>query len=896
MMAAEAPNKLHRRLCQELAKQLSEHRVLLVFDPGQQLRPFLDDVATAPPSGKELGSLNFGEQQAGWAVAGSSLYELRSQLEPHVAADLPDPLLVYLPDRHEREGRAVLLELLRAGSTFEIKLVSRARGYLREVLEPEKVEQLLKRPDLTYRDIALALEQAGSGGFSQLKALFQQQLGRNSSPENAELARLWLASDVLDDAISAKGLDNELQELLHSRWGLGFPVETTLADWRQRAQRALLLHEFLHDWHGDELSAFARQSLPVGKAAEENALADVQGLRRSHAPAYIAIANRIEAELELRSLISGERPGVLGSIDTFPCEEQFLLRSVDVFLAQGEYAKAQELVAARHNSFWLVGQPTDAQQTRRWLQWELARTAAALGVALEQAQAQLPKAAAAVEAWLPYQAEAAQQVDGLQRRLEQQVAELTASEVEISDALEQLRGRYEALLEQQAQRFTAALQQAGWLIPGAFPQTRTWSERVQPGAGRAVVFWVDALRYEMGATLHERFSGWSREQLSDLKLEIAQAALPSITPVGMAALLPGAERSFAVIEGNGEPCSVVDGVPVGWSNGKPKRIAHLKQRVPDVVVLNLLEVITSKPDDLKAKLQGAAPVVITSEGIDNAGEHDNERKASNSRADMERELAVIEKAIRVLSKTELQVPLERFVITADHGYLHFPVDRNAGMKIDPPDGKMLKQERRCWLGHPSAVKPPSIEIHPASLGYGNDGITVVVPSSSGVFKAGGSLCYHHGGSSLQELLIPLLSFRCAPPAETEDSAAGSATGSKAKKQKPWPGALVEKVTNRILMVPIDLPVDLLNQGHTRQSVLAAYDCKSQELVATPIQAIGAELDRDTNRLTLTPGQAATIGLLIPGDWSGKKLYLELRDAATDLVLHRSPDLPVDLLG
>ncbi len=263
---------------------------------------------------------------------------------------------------------------------------------------------------------------------------------------------------------------------------------------------------------------------------------------------------------------------------------------------------------------------------------------------------------------------------------------------------------------------------------------------------------------------------------------------------------------------------------------------------------------------------------------------------------MERELAVIEKAIRVLSKADLQVPLERFVITADHGYLHFPVDRNAGMKIDPPDGKMLKQERRCWLGQPSAVKPPSIEIHPASLGYGNDGITVVVPKSSGVFKAGGSLCYHHGGSSIQELLIPLLSFRCVPPAETEDSAAGYATGSKAKKQKPWPGALVEKVTNRILMVPIELPVDLLNQGQTRQSVLGAYDSKSQELVATSIQAIGAELDRDTNRLTLTPGQAATIGLLIPGDWSGKKLYVELRDAATDLVLHRSPDLPVDLLG
>ncbi|MCX5950710.1 MAG: hypothetical protein NT158_05980 [Cyanobacteria bacterium] len=39
-MTAAAPNKLHRRLCQELAKQLSEHRVLLVFDPGSSCGPF----------------------------------------------------------------------------------------------------------------------------------------------------------------------------------------------------------------------------------------------------------------------------------------------------------------------------------------------------------------------------------------------------------------------------------------------------------------------------------------------------------------------------------------------------------------------------------------------------------------------------------------------------------------------------------------------------------------------------------------------------------------------------------------------------------------------------------------------------------------------------------------
>ena len=67
-------------------------------------------------------------------------------------------------------------------------------------------------------------------------------------------------------------------------------------------------------------------------------------------------------------------------------------------------------------------------------------------------------------------------------------------------------------------------------------------------------------------------------------------------------------------------------------------------------------------------------------------------------------------------------------------------------------------------------------------------------------------------------------------------------------------------------------------------------------MATPIQSICAEIDRDPNLLTLNPGHVATIGLLIPGDWSGKMLNLELRDAATDLLLHKSPDLPVDLIG
>ena len=217
------------------------------------------------------------------------------------------------------------------------------------------------------------------------------------------------------------------------------------------------------------------------------------------------------------------------------------------------------------------------------------------------------------------------------------------------------------------------------------------------------------------------------------------------------------------------------------------------------------------------------------------------------------------------------------------------------MRIPAPNGKKRKLERRCWIGHPSAINEPCVEIPPSALGYGPEGLSVVVPRSAGVFKAGGSLCYHHGGTSIQELLIPVLSFRCTPPSPAPATALSSSSRKRSRKQA-WPGELPDKITNGILMLPIEIPVDLMNHGQQRQLVLAAYDSKSDELLATPIQVIGADLDRETNRLTLTPGQPATIGVMLPSDVSAKKLYLELRDAATDIVLHKSPDLPVDLIA
>ena len=478
-------------------------------------------------------------------------------------------------------------------------------------------------------------------------------------------------------------------------------------------------------------------------------------------------------------------------------------------------------------------------------------------------------------------------MDRWQRRLEEQAAAVPDG-IEISAGLEVLRKRYEALLDQQAQRFTAALQTAGWLLPSALPQTSIWNQRVQAGGGGrwcsgsmpCATRWA---RHCMNA------SALGAEQLSDLKLEIGQAALPSITPVGMAALLPGAEKSFQVIDQNEEACSVVVGVAVGWSDDKAKRIAHLKQRVPTAVVLNLSQVISTKSNQLAESLQGNGPVVITNIGIDEAGERDRDELSANVRADMQQELELIEEAVRRLNELELETPCERFVITADHGYIHLPLGREEAMRIPAPNGKKRKLERRCWIGHPSAINEPCVEIPPSALGYGPEGLSVIVPRSAGVFKAGGSLCYHHGGTSIQELLIPVLSFRCTPPSPAPATASSSSSRKRSKKEA-WPGELPEKVTNRILMLPIEIPVDLMNHGQSA-NWCSLPRRQNDELLATP----SSDRCRSRPRNEPThPGQPATIGVMLPSDISAS--FISARDAATDIVLHKSPDLPVDLIA
>ena len=106
-----------------------------------------------------------------------------------------------------------------------------------------------------------------------------------------------------------------------------------------------------------------------------------------------------------------------------------------------------------------------------------------------------------------------------------------------------VRGVYEDACRVMAEGFTKALVAAKWTVSPSLHQTRIYSEVVSEQPKPVAYFFVDAMRFEMGVELAERLP-----KSVEVNVHPAVCALPSITPIGMAALQPGASSSFSVVE------------------------------------------------------------------------------------------------------------------------------------------------------------------------------------------------------------------------------------------------------------------------------------------------------------------------------------------------------------
>jgi hypothetical protein len=304
--------------------------------------------------------------------------------------------------------------------------------------------------------------------------------------------------------------------------------------------------------------------------------------------------------------------------------------------------------------------------------------------------------------------------------------------------------------------------------------------------------------------------------------------------------------------------------------GIAERLKLLKAKVPDVVEMPLGKLLGLSRNKLAKEVGSASLVVVRSQEIDFAGEMDGDLLA---RQIMDTVIGNLARAVRKLAAAGI----ESFVITADHGH-QFSVRKDDDMKTDNPGGTTLDLHRRCWIGHGGSTPSGCVRVTGADLGYRTD-LDFVFPTGLGVFKAGGGLCFHHGGFSLQELAIPVVTVRMA-----------------AGKPQELPGVAVhidgcpEKVTNRTFGIKLSASGDLLAAEPLTLRVLLM---SGAEEVGRAGMAIGGELDRRKGTLRLALGTEASVGMMLMND-PCQSLRVLVLNAHTDGVLVESDELPVKL--
>lgn len=846
-------NEFHKHMVRSMLDRLKKRRVVVWYDPRREFSPFVAELTGGSvPETCGVDAVAVADLEVNLCTMKESFFEVKFAAEVFADGGQPDPLLIYLPGKSRDDNSAVLMELELGGDRWEPQLKREARRILKTRFGDGQIDQMLDSPNITYQDVIGLVEDDGNANTSGslLDLIYSESKGSNLS-----LLAAWVSSPERDSGIEEKGAKTELFQLIGSRLGCELSESESLQDARKKVARFVLLAEFRKDLKCDAPASLDMVGQPKTKQLAL-ALDVAVCLRDKHAASYVAIADEVQNELHLDSL--GISPGDLGAIDTFRFEEQSLLAYVGDLIIQGDFAQACDIVGQRRQSFWAL------HQLERQEQWQAYGLAAQLGQAISEASEQIPNSSKPAAHWIEgYVADKGwHRVDRLHRRMESLLAGMTDS-IESEKVVHRVRNDYEALVDQMTTGFVAAFKASDWSIPGFLQQSHVYGQEVHNPSEVTCFILVDAMRYEMGVELKGLL-----ESAEELNIQPAIGAIPTITPIGMAALMPGAEESFSVLQSGNDLGAKINDMVSGSLNDRRK---VWKGKVPDVVDLDLDKVLSHSISKLKQRINSAPLLIVRSLEIDAMGEGGNTFLA---RQVMDTAINNVARAIKRLA----ELGVSKFVVAADHGHL-FMRERDESQRIEKPGGEQVSLHRRCWAGRGGSTPPSTVRISASQLGYESD-LDFVFPTTNSVFRAGGDLAYHHGGISLQELLIPVLAVRM--PSQVEEQASDiSLTLTK----------VPEKIVNRIVTFGLS---DQSSSLFTDDSIsIRPVLLSGGQHVGHVGMVLDAEHDALTQSVRMKPGTSCTVGVQLLRD-DIDSVEIVVLDPDTDRILVKSNKIPVKL--
>ena len=691
----------------------------------------------------------------------------------------------------------------------------------------------------------------GGLGWPNLRALLMVESARDI------LFALLAPNDAQQKALKGgDGWVKEVHDLLRNSMGL--TLKTRGKTWDSVSTelwRFVLFSEFAFDLPGELPNSLS--DVPRAEALAKPLIEDLcdrlRNDRRTQST-YIDRADEIEKDLKLVSQFVGWAD--LGDRDTFPFEERtFLSRAIEGIL-RDDIDRVRHIMDRHQQSVW-----TGKGESRA--QWDLIRSATELIQVCADMERQLSDNARNSETLLAFYINSLRESDRLHREFEQAV-----SDYDWQDALGvmtpvkvQVRKQYGKLAEKVQQIFTRHVEQSGWPLAGQLSNAdvfdRIVAPKLQKNGHKVAYLMIDALRFELGVALERQLA-----EDGQVELQAALAQLPSITPVGMASLLPGAGQLLR-IKNDGQSLVPMLGDQVVETVAQ--RMEVLRKKYGQRFQEGRLEEFVRGRFDFSSETD---LLVLRAVEIDSHFENHPDTAPT--------EITNALKRIRVAIHKLKERGFHEVVIVTDHGFF-MNTHAGAGDVCGKPAGNWVAVHDRCALGDGTSDNNHMV-VSAEKMGIRGDFSKFAAPHTLAAYRTG--LMYYHGGISLQECVVPVITMQLK--ASTQPSVHKLSVAMSYKN-----GA--KSITTR--MPVIDLGVDaadIFAMGNDFEILLEAHDSKGE--VVGEAKA-GGPVNPATGTLTLKPGDKVQVSLKMQMDFEGKfkvkalnpttyELYAQL-DLATD---------------
>ena len=726
----------------ELRAKTRRHGIVVWLDPDAHYASFVDRLITQRSENR----LPYPVQ----TYRGSFL-ELMLELEPLANGVDRPPLLIHLPGFNQETIKGTpLLELYEAGTCFMKNLDTLITDAAAGRVRPEQIA---------------AFRASGRGTLGNADAWLTAMLSVQEGVLGGQLRDVSLSALVDDllnggliaNQLSQPGNQNAVWQYLATMTGLSPETGMQFAS-RGSAEEKInakdiafaaaswaLRVEYVHDLKRPPVDTQLQgtRSLPAALITNCRDLAD--HLRQNRAAFYRDTAN--ETETTLTDEVEAAKAEDLGLIDTFWFEEKLVLDAALVALYEQRWSAAGDWAAQRNGdkSFWL------REDAPRRNTWQLICDAARLGQAIDRASLSLGDVHSLEEAVQRY-VDCGAAVDQAHRHLEQRRLTLLYTQLPEFDLLrarlDVLRRLWREWADAWARAFNGLCLKHGFLPPAPMQQRTLFDDVVRPlihDSETTALFLVDALRFEMAEELHRALAD---STATNMLLTPRLAELPTVTAIGMNALAPVSERGrLKLVLKNGS----VEGFDLNQFRvfDPETRKKAMQNRVGGSTCpwWKLDDVLNRDAKSLKQSVGRARLVIVHSQEIDDAGEN------GAGLAVFDSTLQRLRAAWRLLR----EAGVKRFVITADHGFLLN--DETTGTV--QPHGRKIDPDRRHVFSSVAADHANAVRVSLRDLNYDcdSDDQQLMLPESTALFDRGHKpMSFVHGGNSLQERVIPVLTL------------------------------------------------------------------------------------------------------------------------------------------